>query len=75
MLDLSHNRIDRLPDNLRTLINLRTLHLNDNFLKELDYEILGLLVHLESFIVRNNLLTAIKPIRNWSKHLRILDVS
>ena len=56
VVDLSHNRLDKLPSCLKQLVNLRTLHLNDNFFKELDYSILEEFKGLESLIARNNLL-------------------
>ena len=75
VLDLAHNKLEFIPQNLQKLISLKTLLLNDNFIKEIDYLIMDKLVKLQSFVIRNNLLTFFQVSKPWFKSLNMLDLS
>ena len=55
-LDLSHSRLNGLPEAIGLLPSLTHLFLNDNFLSSLKPEILRRLVNLQELDLRNNLL-------------------
>lgn len=75
IVDLANNRLEKLPETLGQLIQLKTLLLNDNFLKDLDNTIISKLVKLETLIVRNNILVTLNIVKSWSRTLKSLDVS
>ena len=53
-LDLSHNRLGKLPEAIGSLLSLTHLFLNDNYLSSLQPEIIRPLVNLQELDLRNN---------------------
>ncbi|CAD8211725.1 unnamed protein product [Paramecium octaurelia] len=72
-LSLQQTRITQLPDGLQKLRKLISLNLNDNYIKQIDYNILNGLKNLEILFIRNNLLQEFQFGR--FQHLQQLDLS
>ena len=53
-LDLSHNKLDELPEAIGSLLSLTHLFLNDNYLSSLQPIIIRRLVNLQELDLRNN---------------------
>jgi Leucine-rich repeat (LRR) protein len=68
-LDLSYNKLKRIPDVIGDLQNLRHLILNNNQLIELPPE-LGKLIRLESLVLHDNLLEQLPPTLDQLTNLR-----
>ena len=61
-LNLSHNRLEKLPDIFLQLINLRCLYVNNNRLSSLP-ESIGCLKRLQELDLRNNQLKVLDVVR------------
>ncbi|CAK68480.1 unnamed protein product (macronuclear) [Paramecium tetraurelia] len=72
-LSLQQTRITAFPDGLGKLKKLISLNLNDNYIKQLDYNILDGFKNLEILFIRNNLLQEFQF--GKFKHLQQLDIS
>merc|ERR1719468_996880 len=74
VLDLHHNQLEKLPDEIGTLKSLRVLYLHHNKLKKLP-DSLGNLTRLQSLDLSSNSLKELPNTISKLKRLRTLDIS